>query len=56
MEQFSTYTKAILDRMNSVIDGKPTETRTALTVLLAGGHLLVEGLSVKRCVGSGGSH
>ncbi len=42
MEQFSTYTKAILDRMNSVIDGKPTETRTALTVLLAGGHLLVE--------------
>lgn len=42
MEQFSTYTQAILDRMNSVIDGKPTETRTALTVLLAGGHLLVE--------------
>ncbi|WP_312396145.1 MoxR family ATPase [Kocuria sp.] len=42
MEQFSTHTQAILDRMNSVIDGKPTETRTALTVLLAGGHLLVE--------------
>ncbi|WP_315280090.1 MoxR family ATPase [Kocuria carniphila] len=42
MEQFSTYTQAILDRMNSVIDGKPTETRTALTVLFAGGHLLVE--------------
>ena len=42
MEQFATHTRAVLDRMNSVIDGKPTETRTALTVLLSGGHLLVE--------------
>lgn len=42
MEQFSTHAQAILDRMNSVIDGKTAETRTALTVLLAGGHLLVE--------------
>jgi len=42
MEQFAARTKAILDRMNSVIDGKPAETRTALLTLLAGGHLLVE--------------
>ena len=42
MEQFASHTQAVLKRMNSVIDGKPTETRTALTVLLAGGHLLVE--------------
>lgn len=42
MEQFATRTKTILDRMNSVIDGKPAETRTALLTLLAGGHLLVE--------------
>lgn len=42
MEQFSQYTQAISDRMNSIIDGKPQETRTALAVLLSGGHLLVE--------------
>ncbi|MBS6031448.1 MAG: AAA family ATPase [Kocuria rhizophila] len=42
MEQFAAHTKAVLDRMNAVIDGKSAETRTALTVLLAGGHLLVE--------------
>ena len=42
MEHFAAHTQAVLDRMNAVIDGKPAETRTALTVLLAGGHLLVE--------------
>ncbi|MCG7433000.1 AAA family ATPase [Kocuria indica] len=42
MDQFAARTKAILDRMNSVIDGKPAEIRTALLTLLAGGHLLVE--------------
>ncbi|MCM3688247.1 AAA family ATPase [Kocuria rosea] len=42
MESFPQYTQAILDRINAVIDGKPEAARTALTVLLAGGHLLVE--------------
>jgi MoxR-like ATPase len=42
MESFPQHTQAILDRINTVIDGKPEAARTALTVLLAGGHLLVE--------------
>jgi MoxR-like ATPase len=42
MESFPQYTQAILDRINTVIDGKPEAARTALSVLLAGGHLLVE--------------
>ncbi|MCJ8505687.1 AAA family ATPase [Kocuria flava] len=42
MESFPQHTQAILDRVNAVIDGKPEAARTALTVLLAGGHLLVE--------------
>ncbi|MFE7631043.1 AAA family ATPase [Kocuria sp. NPDC057446] len=42
MESFPQYTQAILDRINAVIDGKPEAARTALSVLLAGGHLLVE--------------
>ncbi|MFI7481075.1 AAA family ATPase [Kocuria sp. M1R5S2] len=42
MESFPQHTQAILDRINTVIDGKPEAARTALSVLLAGGHLLVE--------------
>ena len=42
MESFAQYTQAVLDRINAVIDGKPEAARTALSVLLAGGHLLVE--------------
>ena len=34
MEHFAAHTQAVLDRMNAVIDGKPAETRTALTLSL----------------------
>ena len=33
---------ALTDAMNAVIEGKPDVVRTAVTVLLAEGHLLVE--------------
>lgn len=41
-ERFSALSTRILTTMNSVIDGKEDSVRMALTVLLAGGHLLVE--------------
>ncbi len=39
---FHDAAERILAAMNTVIDGKPEATQTALTVLLAQGHLLVE--------------
>ena len=40
MEQFATRTKTILDRMNSVIDGKPA---LALRDISSRAHILVVG-------------
>lgn len=40
--QFSATTAEITQAMNSVVDGKDNVVRTALRVLLAGGHLLIE--------------
>ena len=39
---FSAITAEITRAMNSVVDGKQDAVRTALRVLLAGGHLLIE--------------
>lgn len=41
-EQLTATTRSMLMAMDSVVDGKHTAVRTALLVLLAGGHLLVE--------------
>lgn len=41
-EQFAALTAEIMSAMNTVIDGKEEAVRLALTVLLAGGHLLLE--------------
>ena len=41
-EVFSSAARAILDAVNGVIDGKQETARTALMVLLAQGHLLLE--------------
>lgn len=41
-EQFSAHCDAILGNLTSVIDGKDAELAMALTVFLAGGHLLME--------------
>lgn len=41
-EQFSAHCDAILRNLTSVIDGKDAEVAMALTVFLAGGHLLME--------------
>ena len=41
-EQFAALTGQIMAVMNTVIDGKQDAVRLALTVLLAGGHLLLE--------------
>ncbi len=40
--EFDAHAKAILDSVQTVIDGKPEAVRLALTVLLAEGHLLIE--------------
>ncbi|GAA1116748.1 MoxR family ATPase [Citricoccus alkalitolerans] len=40
--RLTTTTRSMLDAMDSVVDGKHQAVRTALLVLLAGGHLLVE--------------
>ncbi len=42
LHSFHDSSERILAAMDTVIDGKPAATRTALTVLLAQGHLLVE--------------
>lgn len=42
LHSFHDAAERILEAMNTVIDGKPEATRTALTILLAQGHLLVE--------------
>lgn len=41
-EAFTALTQRIMAVMNTVIDGKEESVRLALTVLLAGGHLLLE--------------
>jgi MoxR-like ATPase len=41
-ESLTATTDAMLSAMGSVVDGKPRAVRTAVLVLLAGGHLLVE--------------
>ncbi|AIY03587.1 methanol dehydrogenase regulatory protein [Arthrobacter sp. PAMC 25486] len=41
-ESFGALTQRIMAVMNTVIDGKEEAVRLALTVLLAGGHLLLE--------------
>jgi len=41
-EEFSAHCTAILKNLCSVIDGKDAEVSMALTVFLAGGHLLME--------------
>lgn len=41
-ERFTATTHSMLAAMDSVVDGKHHAVRTALLVLLAGGHLLVE--------------
>ncbi len=41
-ERFAQFSGRILAVMNTVIDGKEEPVRVALTVLLAGGHLLLE--------------
>ncbi|NQX13693.1 MoxR family ATPase [Microbacteriaceae bacterium VKM Ac-2855] len=41
-EQFTAHCTAILRNLGSVIDGKDAELSMALTVFLAGGHLLME--------------
>jgi MoxR-like ATPase len=40
--EFDAHAKAILESVETVIDGKPDAVRLALTVLLAEGHLLIE--------------
>ncbi len=40
--EFDAHAKAILDSVETVIDGKSEAVRLALTVLLAEGHLLIE--------------
>ena len=42
LAELSSVTEAIRGAVESVIQGKPEVVRTALTVLLAGGHLLIE--------------
>lgn len=42
LEHVVTVGGALSEAMNAVIEGKPEVVRTAVTVLLAGGHLLVE--------------
>ena len=39
---FGAHCQRIMDSMAQVVDGKPEAIKTALVVLLAGGHLLVE--------------
>jgi MoxR-like ATPase len=41
-ESFEQFTRAILDSVGKVIDGKPAAVRAALVALLAEGHLLIE--------------
>jgi MoxR-like ATPase len=41
-ETFESTTRAILDSVSRVIDGKPDAVRSALVALLAEGHLLIE--------------
>ena len=41
-EQFAALTDRIIASVETVIDGKPEAVRTALTVMLAEGHLLLE--------------
>ena len=41
-EEFTAHCRAILRNLTSVIDGKDAEVSMALTVFLAGGHLLME--------------
>ncbi|MBN9190195.1 MAG: AAA family ATPase [Microbacterium sp.] len=41
-ETFEQFTRAILDSVGRVIDGKPAAVRAALVALLAEGHLLIE--------------
>lgn len=41
-EEFARLTRAILDSVGRVIDGKPDAVRYALVALLAEGHLLIE--------------
>lgn len=40
--EFDTAVRAILDNVGRVVDGKPEAVETALVVLLAEGHLLIE--------------
>ena len=42
LEQVLEVSSALANAMNSVIEGKPAVVRTAITVLLAEGHLLLE--------------
>lgn len=42
IDEVARLAKAIGDEMARVIEGKPHQIRTAVTVLLAGGHLLIE--------------
>jgi MoxR-like ATPase len=42
IETLSTVTRRVIDNIENVIEGKRDVIRTALTVLLAEGHLLIE--------------
>ena len=42
LAELRAVTSRIASAMESVIEGKPAVVRTAITVLLAGGHLLIE--------------
>ena len=42
LAELRAVTSRIATAMESVIEGKPGVVRTAITVLLAGGHLLIE--------------
>ncbi|MFC6355210.1 hypothetical protein [Luethyella okanaganae] len=49
LDEMTETAKLVVRNVESVIDGKHGAVRTALTVLLAGGHLLVEEI-VRRIV------